>query len=190
MITFLENGHLAVKTKYICGIAKGLNPKETRPIEYIANVLKYMAENLNKERPEGWIKFFHTRTAEEVLKSGFVTGCTDSAIVFCTFMRAEGYPTRYLETISKRWLGLDPSDTKEPIRGHAFAEVVLKGGTLFVDPDSKKICLDPNREWELFELFSIGLDPHDFGLTSFAALKQTFYDYREKKQNAIKNLKI
>ncbi|MBU0534743.1 transglutaminase domain-containing protein [Patescibacteria group bacterium] len=184
MITFLEDGHLTIKTEYICNIAKKLKPKGTKPIEYIAYVLGYMVKNLNKKRPEDWIKLFHTRTAEEILKSGFVTGCTDSTIVFCTLMRAEGYSTRYLETISKRWLDLDPNGTKEPIKGHAFAEVVLEDNTIFVDPDSKKICLDPNREWELFELFGTGLDPHDFGLTSFATLKQIFYDYREKKQNA------
>jgi len=185
-MTFLEDGHLTIKTEYICNIAKKLNPKGTKPIEYIACALRYMVESLNKERPEGWIKLFHTRTAEEILKSGFITGCTDSTIVFCTFMRAAGYPTKYLETISKRWLSLDPNDTKEPIKGHAFAEVVLEGNKIFVDPDSKKICLDPDREWELFELFGTGLDPHDFGLTSFTTLKQIFYDYREKKQNTVK----
>jgi hypothetical protein len=184
MSTFLEDGPLTIKTEYIYAISKKLNPTGTIPLVYISNVLKYMVENLKNSRPEGWVKLFNTRTAEEILKSGFVTGCTDSALVFCTLMRAGGYATKYIEVISKRWLGLDLNDTIEPIKGHAFAEVLLADTTLFIDPDSKKICLDPSREWQYFEIFGTGLDPHEFGLTSFSALKPIFYNFREMKQKA------
>jgi len=153
------------------------------PLNYIIDVLDFMMDNLGKSRPEEWVEMFRKRGAEEIIKSGFTTGCTDSAIVFCTLVRAAGYPTKYIEVISKRWLDSKENE-KKPIKGHVFAEVMVnKDRWILIDPDSKKICIDSGREWEIFEIYDVGLDSHDFGLTSFAELKKKFFEYREKRNS-------
>ncbi|MFH1648809.1 MAG: hypothetical protein ABIA11_03755 [Patescibacteria group bacterium] len=71
---------------------------------------------------------------------------------------------------------------KKPIKGHVFAEVMVnKDRWILIDPDSKKICIDSGREWEIFEIYDVGLDSHDFGLTSFAELKKKFLSTEKKE---------
>ena len=65
------------------------------------------------------------------------------------------------------------------IRGHAFAEVEINGDWVLVDPDTRRISFNPSKEWDYFEIFGIGLDPHDFGSTSFGEMKRIFLAHRE-----------
>ena len=48
---------------------------------------------------------FRKRTDSQILEDGFVTGCIDSALAFITLARASGIPAKYVETISKKWVG-------------------------------------------------------------------------------------
>lgn len=85
------------------------------------------------------------RTAEEIWKSKKVTGCTDCALLFCTFARQLGIPTTILHTAEQNWL----NDLKNNIHnkmyyGHSFCECYFEDKWILVDPTCRKIVLEYN----------------------------------------------
>jgi len=99
------------KSKEILNLANKLklnNKKYT-----LINITKYL-----KSLPyTGYKKdFFRKRKSSEILKSGFLTGCTDAALLFMSIGKTLEYPVKYIETIRK-------INSHEGIEGHIFVDI-------------------------------------------------------------------
>ncbi|MBN1162149.1 transglutaminase domain-containing protein [Patescibacteria group bacterium] len=169
---FLNEGHLTKIDSIVQGVVDGIKGDK---FEYLIGILDYLDKNLPFDRTKGFIELFNKRTASQIITDKFSTGCTDTALVFVTLSRAKGVPTKYVETLSKRWLE-DPQASM--IRGHAFAEVYLNNRWYVVDPDMKNIRVN-NSVYDFFEIYAVGLDPYEMGLTSFDDMKKIFLKYKE-----------
>lgn len=103
-------------------------------IGYIDNHLKY-AEN-QKIRDENKFR----RTAKEIWKSKFTTGCADYALVFATMARQIGIPTSILETADKHFLDeFSLNNNIKNYKGHFFCECFYNEEWVLVDPTFNKI---------------------------------------------------
>lgn len=143
-------------------------------IDRIFEVLEWVHKNCKPENDPAYKKeHFRTRTAEEIIESKKLTGCTDYALVFIVLMRASGYETEYAEVIEDRWL----EQGGEDIRGHVFAEVNIDGKTYIVDPQGA--CI---KAWygKRYVIFAKGKDSWDIGIKDFKDLREKFEKFREK----------
>ena len=84
-----------------------------------------------------------SRTAEEIWKSGKLTGCTDCAMIFASFARSAGIPTTILATASKKWTDKFLSnDDYQMHNGHTFCECFIEDKWILIDPTFRKIIND------------------------------------------------
>ncbi len=125
-----------------------------------------------KEKTERITTEFNTRSAEEIIDSGYATGCTDYAIVMCAFLRYLKIPYSYVEVLEKRWLNA-PVEEKR-VMGHAFIRIE----NLLVDPQRKIIYHDPEFILSKYEVFGEGQEPHELGLTDFQTNIQKYFDFK------------
>jgi hypothetical protein len=121
-------------------------------------------------------KFFRKRTAEQIVKDKFITGCTDSVLVFVTAARACGLPAKYVETVDESWLKNGGVD----ITGHQYAEVYDEGNKkwFWVDPMGGRVDT-PSPENEGRVIYKEGLDSWDIGITDANSLKEVFVSFRD-----------
>jgi len=63
---------------------------------------------------------FRKRDSDQIIKDGFVRGCTDSGLVFITLARIKGFPAAYVETLEEGFL---QEPTRNTVEGHIFADV-------------------------------------------------------------------
>jgi hypothetical protein len=160
-------------TKYIKELIKRENVGKG-----VVDILKFQNSIKLVDKHELINKLFNQRTAEEILKDGFVTGCTDDAIVFLALLKALGVEAVYVESLEKSWL--DAPMNEQMIRGHAFVKV----GELLIDPQRKVIYIDPNWIKNRYVIYAEGTEPYEFGLTGFREMVQKFMDFKESyKQN-------
>jgi hypothetical protein len=118
-------------------------------------------------------KLFRQRTAEEIIKSGMVTGCTDWALAFIILARANNLPTKYVEAIRNKWL---ETGTGDYIEGHVFAECFIGGKWYIVDPQEGDI----KTAYRRFKIFKKGIDSWDIGIRNFDDLKRQFLEFRKE----------
>jgi transglutaminase-like putative cysteine protease len=74
-------------------------------------------------------QLFRRRTAEQILASGFATGCTDYALAALPLLRRKGVPAVYVEAFRKDWL-----DGEAPFGGHVFVEAFVDGRWIILNP--------------------------------------------------------
>lgn len=120
-LNFLGEGEYTKKDEKISKIARELKKSNKNYLMAISNYvsgLEYKPNNFLG------INLFRGRSASTILKSRFVTGCTDNALAFIVLARELGIPTKYVETISEEWL---QKNNSEKIQGHVFAEVFFDG---------------------------------------------------------------
>lgn len=123
----------------------------------INNVVYSLEHNISNKRRE-----FRNRTASEIISSGYTTGCTDDALVFCAVARATGIPTKYVETIHNDWL----KDPHGRTRVHVFVDIYTRGEWFAYNPNwgycwhtkTSKVTSDYNAFRENFVLVGKGLD--------------------------------
>ncbi|OGD85871.1 hypothetical protein A2Z23_00905 [Candidatus Curtissbacteria bacterium RBG_16_39_7] len=144
-------------------------------MELVQNGLIWTKENLRMEESENKNQLFRQRTAEEIIKSKFITGCTDAALAFISLMRARKIPAVFVETIDKKWL---ESKNEVPIYGHVYVEVFLDSKWYLTNPMYGK-TEKTNKPRERV-IFAKGLDSCDIGITNFSDLKQKFLVFRNK----------
>lgn len=121
-------------------------------------------------------EIFRKRTAEQIIRDDFVTGCTDCALVFVTLARACGLPAKYVETVDENWL----KGNEENVTGHQFAQVYDEGrGKWFwVDPAWGKVdILNPTSEGKV--VYKEGLDSWDIGFRDGKSMETALYAFRE-----------
>jgi hypothetical protein len=118
-LTFLEEGKYTARANLVRNISEELK-QSTRTLwdavsRYIANLKQ---DNSDKG------DVFRKRTASEILESGYVTGCTDTALAFIVLARELGIPTKYVETFDEQ--GLQDTNAKR-IQGHIFVDILVDG---------------------------------------------------------------
>ncbi|MBN1169379.1 transglutaminase domain-containing protein [Candidatus Woesebacteria bacterium] len=171
---FKESGEQSCITPEIQNIAgkiKGNVIEKSKAILEIMSHLKYTGFD-----PE----IFRKRTAEEIIKDGFVTGCTDSAVVFVTIARACGLSAKYVETLDTKWLKGNDQD----IVGHQYAKVYDEKNNkwFWVDPSSREQIDIPSPEDGGKVIFKEGLDSWDIGITDGETSTIALHQFRSNWQ--------
>ncbi len=177
---FLNSGKQTKITPTVKKLANEL--KNSNPYEFIFNFFAWKREGLKLIKGiKAKIKLLRKRTADEIIKSGEVTGCGDIAIVFASVARANGIPARVVETLEENWL--KEGNTKY-ISGHVFVDVDINGRWLMIDPTLGNI--NSNYVWgndRRFIVYKKGLDSWDIGIKDFTTLKKAARELRKKTQN-------
>lgn len=84
------------------------------------------------------------RTAQEIWESGWATGCTDYALLFCTFARQLGLPSTFVSTIGEDfYLQAKSGDAPKTHKGHAFCECCVKVTDDFGNAKKRWVLVDP-----------------------------------------------
>ncbi len=118
-LTFLEEGEYTAKTNLVRNIVNELAQSTRTPWGAASGYITELRDDDSDKE-----KVFRKRTASEILKSGYVTGCTDTAVAFIALARELGIPTRYVETFDAEWLRNANADG---IQGHIFVDVLVDG---------------------------------------------------------------
>jgi hypothetical protein len=79
------------------------------------------------------------RIAQQILESGYTTGCSDRAIMFSHIARSLNVPTLYVETLEKSWT--KNIDMKNII-GHVFCDALVSGEWVPFDPGYGSISIE------------------------------------------------
>jgi len=172
MENYLKDTEQITITDNIKNIANNFKQKDLDLILEILGWISNNFKNVENDREEK-MKLFRNRTADEIIKSRKVTGCTDYAIIFIALVRAKKIPTKYIEAIRKRWLDIGDEDH---IEGHVFAECQINDKWYIVDPQEGTIRTDYRR----YVIFKKGLDSWDIGIKNFDDLKEKFIDFKKK----------
>jgi len=146
---FLKSGRQTEITEKIDILVSPI--EESDKIEVMFSILKAIHKNLKPNyAPEIKNKLIRTRAVDEILESGFVTGCTDYALVAAALFRASNIPAVYVETFRRKWL----EGNEKFIEGHIFVEIYLNNRWLIVDPENA--CV---KGWhDRFIVYKRGLD--------------------------------
>lgn len=167
---FLKEGQQTKITPQIQKIAEGITGSLDEKLKKIINftkTLSFVDENKND--------IFRKRTADEIISDGYVSGCTDRALVFLVVARALNIPSKYIETINLDFLKED----KENYSGHVYASVFEQGlGWKIIDPETRNINADIKKDNRI--LFKEGFDSWDIGITDFNSLKSKFDDFKKE----------
>ena len=120
-------------------------------------------------------EIFRKRTAAQILTDNYVTGCTDSALVFVALARASGLPAKYVETIDRSWLKKGGSS----IAGHVYGQVFdyKKKRWIWVDPMGGQVDISAPSERVIYKE---GLDSWDIGIADFDSLRKLFERFRNE----------
>lgn len=166
-LEYLKSGRQTEITKRIEELVSGIEGSVEERIKQILDIvgkLSYKKENKDE--------VFRKRTADQILADGYVTGCTDKALVFIVLARALTIPAKYIETIDNEWL----EKGGDSINGHVYAGVFCDERWRIVDPSKREIDVDIARDGRT--IFKEGLDSWGIGIDSFESLKAQFNDFR------------
>ena len=177
MEEFLKSGKQTEVTDKIKDIA---NSVEGDGFEFVIKLLRLVNKSIKYPAPEGIEKndIFRARTADQIIKDGFATGCTDFALVFISVARAKSIPTKYVEVISKDYF----SDDLDKVRGHVFAECYIDAEWWGIDPMGGN--LKSNTKYPNYVVYGRGLDSWDLGIYDMKTIRERFkqfaLEYKQK----------
>lgn len=168
---FLREGE---QTKVTENISKIASEFTEAGFDLIVQITKWIHKNLKSNNDKKMkAEVFRKRTADQIIKDGFTTGCTDVALVFIALARAKKIPAKYVEAIRRKWI---ESGDEDFIEGHVFAEVYINNQWHIIDPT--EACL---KFWyDRWLIFAKGLDSWDIGIHELSELKQKFLDFRNQ----------
>lgn len=139
--------------------------------ELANNIAKYLSAYEFVKTPEP----VFARTAEEIVKSGFIQGCNEAGVVFASIMRAKGEDVAYIQAFLKQdVIAYDPP-SHSSLSGHVFLRQTTPEGDRFINSTSGSIT-DALPEKYVFG--AEGLDSWDIGL------RDGFRDYIPMFQRA------
>ena len=174
MQNYLKDTEQIAITDTIKSIADNFRQKNLDLILEISDWVFNNFENIENDKEEK-MGLFRKRTADEIIKSKKVTGCTDYAIIFIALARAKKIPTKYIEAIRKRWLDIGDENH---IEGHVFAECQINDKWYIVDPQGGAIRTD----YRNYAVYKKGLDSWDIGIRSFKDLRKKFLEFKKKQK--------
>ena len=165
---YLVSGTQTQVTPTIEKISSKILGTTLEKVQKILDICPSVVESRNFNK-----KIFRKRTADQILKDGYITGCTDAALLFITFARASGIPAKYIETIDEEWL----RNGGGSISGHIYSQIydINQDKWIWVDPMRRKIGSSPEKR----VIFQEGLDSWDIGITDFDSLKTKFEEFRK-----------
>ncbi|OGY39726.1 MAG: hypothetical protein A2418_00555 [Candidatus Brennerbacteria bacterium RIFOXYC1_FULL_41_11] len=164
-------------TEYLKNVFKADNVKsESEIIVFVLKKLKELNLVYGRDKEKVFLNQRPARTAEQILKDGYINGCTDDAILFIAAVRSFGLKPIYVEVIEKSWL--ESPMEQNTIRGHAYVEM----DDILVDPQRKIIYIDPDFIKTRYIVFGKANEPFQLGLTDFKTIVQKFMDFKEKYQ--------
>jgi hypothetical protein len=169
-LEYLKSGNQTEITKQIEKLASGLEGGFEEKINQIFDIVKILP--YKTENKDG---VFRKRTAGQIIIDGYVTGCTDEALVFIALARAAKIPAKYIETIDNEWLRTGGSS----VGGHIYAGVFYDNKWRTANPSTKQIDID--IEGDDRTIYKEGLDSWDIGIDSFDSLRTQFNHFRETK---------
>jgi len=144
--------------KRIASFLRGQSDRETAK-----NIIRWIKENLKLKRLADLpnpAAVFRRRTADQIIRDGFATGCADAAIVFIALARALGIPSIYCELVVP----------EKGNFGHAWAKCYLDGAWVDVDPMGGTIGEDVVKKFSKFGKVYVlgkGADSWDIGIESW-----------------------
>lgn len=170
---YLKQGKQTKITKKVITIAAGF---KLSGFDLIFEILNWLHKNIKlKADSEYKNQFFRKRTAEQVIDSGYATGCTDYGLVFITLARAKNIPAKYIEAVSTQWL--EKGDMSH-LEGHVFSEVQINRCWYIIDSHAAVIKAWYGRR---FEVLAEGLDSWDIGVKNLEDLKKRFKQFRDTR---------
>lgn len=160
------------------------------PCSKIESLYLWIAHNVKSVKNDPISDYKFQRTAKEIWESKVATGCTDYAMLFCTFARQIGISTTLLHTAELNWLErLKDGQRGGTNIGHSFCECFYEGKWILVDPTAREIEYEYNPEYiELSyklggnDTFIPYLRGHDLGEA------QTVKEHNEKMDEMCLNL--
>lgn len=84
----------------------------------------------------------HWRDFDEILKSGYLISCADTAVVFGALARAAGVPAVWVKAMDADWVRAYRNGTAKTWVGHVFVEVYLRDKWALVDVSQSMIYDD------------------------------------------------
>lgn len=139
-------------------------------LEWIGKNIKLESQYPKKRQ------FFRKRTADQIIRDRFTTGCTDTALVFIALARAREIPTKYIEAIDRKWL---ESKSDKNIKGHVFAKIFINGKWYLADPARGYLSVKSIPNKNQYIILDEGLDSWDIEIREFADLKERFKKFKE-----------
>lgn len=166
---YLQSGEQTQITPEVLAIASKFDGSVLNKVSQIIEKVS----SLENRRFNGDI--FRKRTGDQILKDGFITGCTDLALVFIILARASSIPAKYIETIDKKWL----KEGGLSIGGHIYSEIYDEenGEWHWVDPMAREIDITPEAKSRI--VFKEGLDSWDIGIKDYESLSTLFNEFRK-----------
>ncbi len=125
-LTFLEEGEYTKRDGRVREIAERLRKSDRTPWGAVSGYVSGLRNDNSKKDSE-----FRVRTASQILESGYVTGCTDTALAFLVLARELGIPAKYVETFDEKWL---QDANADGIQGHIFVDLQLNGNWRAYEP--------------------------------------------------------
>ena len=172
-MTIVEEKHLHDQTHITSFVEEIANQfSSENPFVLIFEIIAYLNNNLT-QRVDNKTDVFRNRTAEQILKDGYATGCTDYTLAFLVLARSLGFTAEYVELLEINWL----KGNDENIIGHVEAKVTIQGSGYFVDPTHGSISIyQPSG----MVIYKMGKDSWDIGITN-ENWKERFYNFRGNK---------
>lgn len=169
---WLKEGKQNKVTSQIKQIAKNFSGDDLKKVVKIINFINKEIEICKDQNKV--LSIFAQRSADQVLRDKFSTGCHDIDLLFVTFARAVGLPAKYICGIDK----LSPKNTS-----HCFSEVYISDKWFLVDVSRGTIEIHPEKStfYKNNFVIGIGFDSWDIGIRSFK-------DWKGKSQKIEKSL--
>lgn len=156
---YLGEGTLTKQTELIRSIAKRIIGSTDE--EKVRNMLAFLNSEVPIKKVNDGRKF--QKTAEEILNSRQRTGCSDSAILFCTMARAMGIPAMMVVTFDKDWReNVVKGKNVDKTVGHFYSAVYLRGN-------------DDKGVWKLIDTHKTRRIPKDIDIQVFDLEDRNIY---------------
>lgn len=156
---YLGEGTLTKQTELIRFIAKRIIGSTDE--EKVRNMIAFLNSEVPIKKANDGRKF--QKTAEEILNSRQRTGCSDSAILFCTMARAMGIPAMMVVTFDKDWReNIVKGKNVDETVGHFYSAVYLKEK-------------DDNGVWKLIDTHKTRRIPKDIDIQFFDLEDRNIY---------------
>lgn len=172
---WLANGAQTQITPAIQKLADGF---DSNNFQLVFDILHWIQRSLAQKRlePHEKDRYLWNLTADQVLKNGFSTGCTDPALVFTALCRSKGLPAQYIEALRRNWL--ESQDDHAKILGHAFVKVKILDNWYAADPAMGTLAL---RFHPQMIVYDTGLDAWDIGINN-QNWREKFLAFRQQWQ--------
>lgn len=169
-LEYLKSGEQTEITEQIEKLVSGIEGSFEDKIIKILEIVKSLKYRKDKQK-----EVFRKRTADQIISSGFIEGCTDEAVVFVALARATHIPAKYIEALNNEWL---KSADMHHVSGHAYAGTFDGEKWRIVDPSRKKIDADISADG--LTVFGEGLDSWSLGIRDQNSMVMKFTKFVNK----------